>query len=226
VLLRYCARPPLALGRLSKLPDGRIAYRLKKPWRPDQTHVVLTPVEFLARVAALIPPPRSPLIRFHGAFAAHARKRTRVVVAHTSLPASRSECRPTELERAQSTDQSKPGRTPPAPSPSPPPSRTQRLTSSEVARPTEPRTSPASNITRIDWATLLQRVYDVDALACPCGGRLEFLELVTVQHQAASILRRLDLESTPPRIRSRSATPELDEIESADTGWQPSAWDP
>jgi hypothetical protein len=37
LLLRYCARPPIALGRLSRLPDGRIAYRLKKPWRPDQT---------------------------------------------------------------------------------------------------------------------------------------------------------------------------------------------
>ena len=33
----------------------------------------------LARIAALIPPPRSPLIRFHGAFAAHCRHRVRIV---------------------------------------------------------------------------------------------------------------------------------------------------
>jgi hypothetical protein len=71
LLLRYCARPALALGRLSELPDGRLAYRLKKPWRSDQTHIILTPLALLARIAALIPPPRSPLIRFHGAFAAH-----------------------------------------------------------------------------------------------------------------------------------------------------------
>ncbi|MCC6525867.1 MAG: hypothetical protein IT373_24685 [Polyangiaceae bacterium] len=31
----------------------------------------------------------------------------------------------------------------------------------------------------IHWATLLRRVHDVDALACPCGGRLFFEELVT-----------------------------------------------
>ena len=32
---------------------------------------------------------------------------------------------------------------------------------------------------RIDWATLLKRVHDVDSLSCPCGGRLKFVELVT-----------------------------------------------
>jgi hypothetical protein len=33
-----------------------------------------------------------------------------------------------------------------------------------------------SAISRIDWATLLRRVYDIDALACPCGGRLRFTD--------------------------------------------------
>jgi hypothetical protein len=28
-LLRYAARPPLSLGRLRRLPGGRVAYRLK-----------------------------------------------------------------------------------------------------------------------------------------------------------------------------------------------------
>jgi hypothetical protein len=54
-LLRYCARPPLSLERLSVLADGRIAYRIKNPWRPDQTHRVMTPLQFLARLVALIP---------------------------------------------------------------------------------------------------------------------------------------------------------------------------
>jgi hypothetical protein len=67
LLLRYCARPPFALERLSLLPDGRIAYRLKKPWRRDQTHRVMTPTQLLARLSALIPPPRSPLARTENA---------------------------------------------------------------------------------------------------------------------------------------------------------------
>jgi hypothetical protein len=37
---------------------------------------------------------------------------------------------------------------------------------------------------RIDWATLLKRVYDLDAMACPCGGRLKFVEVVTEADRA------------------------------------------
>ncbi len=64
-LLRYCARPPLSLERLSVLDDGRIAYAIRKPWG-NETHRVMSPLQFLARLTALIPPPRHPLIRFYG----------------------------------------------------------------------------------------------------------------------------------------------------------------
>jgi hypothetical protein len=50
-LLRYCARPPLALDRLSVLDDGRICYRIK-----DGDLVrLMTPTQFMARLAALVP---------------------------------------------------------------------------------------------------------------------------------------------------------------------------
>ena len=32
-LCRYAARPPVATERLSRLPDGRLLYRLKRRWR-------------------------------------------------------------------------------------------------------------------------------------------------------------------------------------------------
>jgi hypothetical protein len=225
LLLRYCARPPIALGRLSKLPDGRIAYRLKKPWRPDQTHVVFTPLEFLARVAALVPPPRSPLIRFHGAFAAHARDRPRVVVAGPSQPPPTS---------AGSAGQSSPEGSSSEAAVAGAKVTQQSATPSPLATPAEHPSTPQSAeavvpappephlITRIDWATLLQRVHDVDALACPCGGRLEFLELVTTRDEAAPVLERLGFAATPPAISPRSATPDFDDL----SAWQPSAWDP
>ena len=57
-LLRYMLRPCLALDRLSVVRDGLIAYRVKAPRGPRATHRVMTPVEFLARVSALIPPPQ------------------------------------------------------------------------------------------------------------------------------------------------------------------------
>jgi hypothetical protein len=67
-LVRYCTRPPFALDRIEVLRDGRIAYSLKVP-RKGRTHRVMTPMEFMARLAALIPPPKIPLVRYHGVFA-------------------------------------------------------------------------------------------------------------------------------------------------------------
>ncbi|WP_437901692.1 transposase [Sorangium sp. So ce124] len=55
--------PPFSLERLALLPDGRIAYRLRRPRRNGATHLVLEPIAFMARLAALIPPPRYPLLR-------------------------------------------------------------------------------------------------------------------------------------------------------------------
>jgi hypothetical protein len=46
-LVRYCTRPPLALGRIEVLRDGRIAY-LMKTARKGRTHRVMTPLEFMA----------------------------------------------------------------------------------------------------------------------------------------------------------------------------------
>ena len=53
-LVRYCARPCFALDRLSLLRDGRVAYRVKYAGRGG-THRVMTPIELLARLAALVP---------------------------------------------------------------------------------------------------------------------------------------------------------------------------
>jgi hypothetical protein len=77
-LVRYCARPCFALERLSVLRDGRVAYQVKYPRRKG-THRVMTPVAFLARLAALVPPPRYPLLRYHGVLAPHAKRRGVVV---------------------------------------------------------------------------------------------------------------------------------------------------
>jgi hypothetical protein len=41
---------------------------LKTPWRNGTTHVEFEPVEFIAKLAALVPPPRAHLTRFHGMF--------------------------------------------------------------------------------------------------------------------------------------------------------------
>ena len=78
-LARYCARPTVSLERLSRLPDGRIAYRLKHPGPHGHTHRVMGALEFMARLAALVAPPRYPLQRYHGVFAPRSSWRKAIV---------------------------------------------------------------------------------------------------------------------------------------------------
>jgi hypothetical protein len=85
-LCSYGARGPLSLERLSALPDGRLAYRMRRPSPSGQTHLVLPPVAFLRRLAALVPPPKSNLVRYFGVFAPNARVRARVVPTPSSQP--------------------------------------------------------------------------------------------------------------------------------------------
>ena len=75
-LCRYAARPPLSLARLRRLPGGRVAYRLKYVGRGRGKHRVMDPLEFMARLATLIPPPRYPLVRYAGVLAPRSSWRT------------------------------------------------------------------------------------------------------------------------------------------------------
>jgi hypothetical protein len=70
-LCRYITRPALAEGRLSFTPQGRVRYTFKTPYRDGTTHVVFAPLDFIARLAALVPKPRVHLTRYHGVFAPH-----------------------------------------------------------------------------------------------------------------------------------------------------------
>jgi hypothetical protein len=56
-LCRYLARPPIATERLTGLEDGRVRYELKKAWRDGTRAVLLQPLDLIARVVAMIPPP-------------------------------------------------------------------------------------------------------------------------------------------------------------------------
>lgn len=78
---RYITRPALAEGRLSLTPQGRVRYTLKTPYRDGTTHVVFEPLDFLARLAALVPTPRVHLTRYHGVFAPHSRWRSQITPA-------------------------------------------------------------------------------------------------------------------------------------------------
>jgi hypothetical protein len=189
-LSRYCARPPFSLERMSLLPDGRVAYLLRKPRGNGATHLVLDPVHFLARIAALVPPPRYPLTRLAGVLAPHSTWRAAVV----------------KYGRDET-------QAPPAPAPAAKKRRKKKkadVTAAQAPAPSSARTSLGAGIVkpvgaRIDWASLLRRIYLEDVLACPCGGRRRIIADVDDPSVIEAILTHLGLPTVaPPIARARS----------------------
>jgi hypothetical protein len=80
-LCRYVSRPPVASERLALTASGQVRYTLKTPYRDGTTHIVLEPLDLMARLAALVPKPRMHLTRYHGVFAPHSQHRAAVTPA-------------------------------------------------------------------------------------------------------------------------------------------------
>ena len=80
-LCRYIARPAVSEKRLLLTPNGNVRYQLKTPYRDGTTHVIFEPLDFIARLAALVPKPRVNLTRFHGVFAPNSKHRALVTPA-------------------------------------------------------------------------------------------------------------------------------------------------
>jgi hypothetical protein len=63
---------------------------------------------------------------------------------------------------------------------------------------------------RIDWASLLRRIYLEDVLACPCGGRRRIVADVTEPAIITDILTLLGLDPEPPTLaRARDPTDDV-----------------
>ena len=84
-LCRYITRPAVSTERLSLTAQGNVRYRLKTPYRDGTTEVVFEPLDFMARLAALVPTPRINLRRYHGVFAPNHRLRKREKVPELCL---------------------------------------------------------------------------------------------------------------------------------------------
>ena len=87
-VLRYGGRPPFSSTRLSQTASGKVCYQLRRPSHTGQTHVVLEPVAFLRRLAALMPPPRVHMVRFFGVFAPRHAMRREVAALAASAAAT------------------------------------------------------------------------------------------------------------------------------------------
>lgn len=57
-LCRYITRPALSDERIQLNAAGQVELKLKTPWRDETTHLVMNPLEFMKRLAALMLGPR------------------------------------------------------------------------------------------------------------------------------------------------------------------------
>ena len=73
--IRYTARGAVLLERLEQDAYGDLLYTFTKPWSDGTTGITRSPVELLAKLAALVPLPRVPLVRYGGCLAPQSKVR-------------------------------------------------------------------------------------------------------------------------------------------------------
>lgn len=203
-LLRYCARPPFALERLSVIrgADGRatkVRYVLprhkaanwvgpgrgRKSTRPGANGVVeLTPFEFLDRLADLVPPPRKHRHRYHGVFAPNHPLRPAV----TALAVGNVGKQRDAATGGHASDDHATG----------------GCCDANHAN-QKPRSHDTS---RIAWAKLMARVGEKFPLECPaCGGDIRLISFITEPGPIRKILTHLGEPLEPPPISPARGPP-------------------
>jgi len=174
-LCRYAGRPAVATERLTALPDGRLLYRLKRPWRDGTSAVIFERQDFMAKLAVLVPAPRAHLTRYHGVFGPAAAWRPLIIPTTNENPS------PITSNLA----------------PSPQPSPISNNVDAQPA-PSKPASARQRNYT---WSELMKRVFLVDVLQCErCGGRMKIIAAILQPAAARKILDCLGLPSRAPPL--------------------------
>jgi putative transposase len=178
-LLRYASRPAIGQERLSRLPDGRLNYRLKRIWSDGTTAVIYEPQDFMAKLAALIPTPRVHLVRFHGVLGPAAKCRSLVIPTPPSPPALQSD--PMSISTCLDS---------------------MPVLDTEVSTEGLPpvRESPPQRRNHA-WAYLMMRAFRLDVLECErCAGRLRIMAAIQPPTATEKILTCLELPCRAPPL--------------------------
>jgi hypothetical protein len=211
-LCRYAGRPPVATERLSLLPDGRLLYRLKHRWRDGTTHIIFEPLELVEKLAALVPPPRFNLVRYHGLLAPSAAWRSLVIPSEPepeiAAPSSHPACT-AKKQILSETENLQNKRAPEIIDLAPHPS-----CSAKKQIPEDLQKERSCRPRNYSWAELMRRVFSIDVLVCPrCGGRLRILCAIHPPEAIHQILECLGLPSRPPPIARALPDPEIEGFE-------------
>jgi hypothetical protein len=198
-LLRYCARPPFAMDRLRK-EGAELVYRCakqhsepgsdKRGAKVDELH--LTPLELIARIAALVPPPRTHRHRYFGVLAPNSPLRAAAVAL--AAPAT---------QVVVQTEPAATGEGAPAVAPL-----------GHASPPTPELVQPKRSKAHYLWAVLIARIFEVFPLLCPlCGGQMRLIAFITEGMQIRRILDHIGVDSEPPHISPARGPPLWEDCE-------------
>jgi hypothetical protein len=216
----YGARQAFSVQNLSLLPDGRVQYRLNKPWGPRGiTHLTMQPVEFLHRLATLIPKPYLNLTRYHGVFAPNARRRNEVCPGPNTSRRRCTHAKPPPREGAPALGPVGPTRSlgavsPASSSPTAAAGPTYQLrpkphqrseSAAEAHRPDVADTVPPAArpwTGSLPWAELMKRTFHEDILRCPRCKKdsLSIIAFITDITVVLKILKHLKLPTDAPKL--------------------------
>jgi len=223
-LCRYVARPPVATERLSRLPDGKLLYRLKHRWRDGTSHVVFDALEILEKLAALVPPPRFHLVRYHGIFGPCASARDRVVPGAAESVAAH---RPNAIDAAGASPGNGESAAEAGAGSALEPLGTAGLPACSALRGTAESSPEIGNDAacaapprprRLSWSELMRRVFAIDVLECPrCHGAMQILAVIHPPDTTAAILACLNLPTRAPP--TQPASPEEEPVDSHQAEW-------
>ncbi|HIG44652.1 MAG TPA: hypothetical protein EYQ14_29565 [Gammaproteobacteria bacterium] len=77
----------------------------KNPFRNGTTHILFSPLDFLSKLAAVVPRPHHNLIRYHGIFAPNARMRKLIVPTRYNKTKTKTDRRRHKLVAPKATDE-------------------------------------------------------------------------------------------------------------------------
>jgi len=180
-LCRYILRPPIAQDRLTLRPDGMVCLELKRAFSDGTTHVLFEPLDFIGKLAALVPPKRMHRTRFHGVFSSHAKLRAQVVP---------------ELSRDTDTGSA----TAPA-----------AATAAQGSQTNDAAVDDCTHRRRLGWAKLMARVFGIDVLECPkCKARMQTIAFITEARVIRQILDSVGFPGDSPQTGPVTIPQQLD----------------
>jgi hypothetical protein len=182
-----------------------VRYKLYRPWPTPagRTEILLEPLAFMRRLAALLPAPYVNMIRYYDVFASRSRCRDLLPLPPVKIDAATADASPDPSAI-------------PAPAPANAAAAATGAPDTGNGRdPTAPASTPATRGRRpryLSWACLLKRVLDVDALSCPrCHGPMVVLAFLSDPVVVEKILKHLELPTAPPPLGpDRSTVEEFD----------------